>query len=184
MYPYYRHDQYGINENSHSHIPCILLCAMLFLILGFLPSLPSAATQLFRPVIIIVCFLIPAKHMYPASITDRTLMAYLCYFLLVFLSHPITQRSALSYAAVLLFGLFFIVVARYDWSKEEIRIILFTVSIACSIFAIILFRENPNMLHNHPYGGFTFRGVHINDNTAAYGLAPGGVDCHCTFSFS
>ena len=160
-------------EGNQLSIPCIALCMILFAILGFLPSMNSSLTQLFRPVFIAICLIIPARLYYRFSVTDKALMLYLAYFLLVFLVHPITKDAAMAYGAVLLFGLFYIVAAKRFWNKHEIQVVMFAVALAGAIFAVILYRQNPDMLHDHPYGGFTFRGFHVNDNAAAFELVPG-----------
>ena len=161
------------HEGNLVSIPCIALCLMLVAVLGYLPALPSSISQVFRPILIVLCFLIPSKLQYRFSITDKALILYLAYFLMVFLVHPITKDTAMAYGAALLFGFFFIILAKRYWNKREIQAVLFSVALACTIFAVILYRENPDMLHNHPYGGFTFRGYHINDNAAAFELVPG-----------
>ena len=177
--PTERQLRYYNREGNGLSIPCVLLCLMMVAVLGYLPALPSSISQVFRPILIILCFLIPSKLYYRFSITDKMLVLYLAYFMLVFLAHPITKDTAMAYGAVLLFGLFFIVLAKRYWNKREIQAVLFSVALASTIFAVILYRENPDMLHNHPYGGFTFRGYHINDNAAAYELVP-GILCSLT----
>ena len=160
-------------EGKNLSVPCIALCVLLMMILGYLPKLPSSISQMLRPAMVILCFMFPSSFHYRFSITDKALALYLLYFLLVFLFHPITRNTAMSYGAVFLFGVFFIVLTMRPWNRREIQAILFSVAIAGAVFALILYTENPDMLHDHPYGGFTFRGAHVNDNTAAYGIVPG-----------
>lgn len=154
-------------------IPGVTLCALLLTLLGYLPGLPSSTSQFLRPAMIAICFVIPAQGYYRFSMTDKALTAYLTYFLFVFLSHPITKSSALAYGAVFLFGVFFIVLSNRVWTKREIQLFMFSAAIACTYFAVNLYIANPDMLHNHPYDGFTIYGHRVNDNTAAFEITPG-----------
>lgn len=160
-------------EGSLLSVPCVALCILLFMILGFLPALPSSITQLFRPAMLILNFVFPPVYYYRLGITHKALILYLVYFLLVFFMHPITRDSAMAYGAVFLFGAFFIVLTMRPWNRREIQMILFTAAIAGAVFAVILYNENPDMLHERRYGGFLFRENQVNDNTASYTLVPG-----------
>ncbi len=42
--------------------PCLVLCGIFMLILGFIPALSGNLTQIFRPLFILVCLLFPARR--------------------------------------------------------------------------------------------------------------------------
>ena len=97
------HNHAGRLEKNNNAIPCIGLSAILFLILGILPILPTQITQVLRPAEIALCFVFPAA------------------FYLFMISRP--------------------------WSKKNIQMLLLIAAISSAVFAAIIFRDNPDFLH-------------------------------------
>lgn len=170
---YDRHLQMRNHESTLLSVPCIALCIMLLFILGYLPKIPSNISQLFRPVMIALCFVFPSAYLYRLSLTSRALILYLLYFLTVFLINPITNSSTMAYGAVLLFGAFFILLTMRPWNRREIQTILFSIALAGTVFAIILYIDNPDLLHVRAYGGLLYREAPVNDNSAGFIIVPG-----------
>ena len=165
----------SVPEKNKYSLHCIVLCMLLFLILGTLYVIPSAVTQTFRPIVIAVFLLFPATYSYRVSRSVWVMIVFQFYLTIVFISHPITSSSFMAWASMLLFAAFFIVTIQRIWSKREIQLILNVVLIACVVFCIILFRENPDIFSSNQGEDLTFRGNHVNSNAAAFTIVPGAL---------
>lgn len=154
-------------------VPGIALCIALFLVVGIAPTLPSPITQPLRPVVILICFLIPSRYTYKTNKAISVLLLYFFYMTLVFLSHSLTTDSFMAWMSDLLFGLFFIVLSQRMWSGKEIRAFVFTVFISGVLYAALLLRETPDLFHNT--GNLSLLGHYVNDNAAAYDISPAAL---------
>lgn len=155
--------------------PLYAICAVFFLILGTLPALPSALTQVFRPVVIAVCFFFPTAYTYRLSRSHWALIIFHIYITFVFLAHPLSGDKFMAWAAMVLFAAFFILLTQRVWTRNEINTILHVVLIACVVFCLVLYRDNPRLFHNDQGEDVTFFGKHVNANSAAFAIVPGAL---------
>ena len=160
-------------NNNNNAIPCLGLSAVFFLILGILPILPSPITQMLRPATIALCFMFPASFQYQLTASGKCMLVFMAYYVLVLLDHPITQESLMSWASLELFSAFFLFVIARPWSKNNIRLLLIVAALATTFFSVIIFKDNPDFLHEKSYVGILFMSTSVNDNTAAFGIVPG-----------
>ena len=171
-------------NNNINAIPCLGLSAVFFLILGILPILPSQITQMLRPAAIALCFMFPAPFQYQLTASGKCMLVFMTYYVLVLLSHPITQESLMSWASLELFSAFFLFVIARPWSKNNIRLLLIVAALATTFFSVIIFRDNPDFLHEKAYVGILFMSTSVNDNTAAFGIVPGTLCSLLLFFYS
>ena len=155
--------------------PLYAICAVLFLILGTLPALPSALTQTFRPVVIAVCFFFPTAYTYRLSRSHWALIVFHIYITFVFLAHPLSMDNCMAWAAMVLFAAFFILLTQRVWTRKEINTILHVVLFACIVFCLLLYRDNPRLFHNDQGEDISFFGNHVNSNSAAFAIVPGAI---------
>ena len=169
------HNHAGRLENNNNAIPCFGLSAIFFLILGILPILPSQITQVLRPAEIALCFVFPAAFYYRLSTSNRIMLLMMAYYVIVLLGHPITMTAFMAWASLELFSAFFLFMISRPWSKKNIQMLLFVAAIASAFFAAIIFRDNPDFLHEKSYDGIIFMSTTVNDNTAAFCIVPGAL---------
>ena len=155
--------------------PLYAICAVLFLILGTLPALPSAVTQVFRPAVVAVCFFFPAAYSYRVSKSGFAIILFHIYITFVFLAHPLSSDSFMAWAAMVLYAAFFILLTQRVWTKKEIKIIFHIVLLACFVFCLVLLRDNPRLFHNDQGEDVTYLGNHVNSNSAAFAIVPGAL---------
>ena len=163
-------------------IPAIVLCVVLALIISIAPVLPSPLTRIFRPLVILICFIIPGKYAYKANNTIWAFGIYLFYMTLVFLSHSSFAETFDIWMSAMLFGAFFVVVSQRMWGQREINLIIITVFVAATFYAGLLHYYNHDLLRSS--GDIAFRSEHVNTNAGAYTVAPGALCGVCIFLFS
>ena len=122
--------------------PCITLCAVLMLIVGFLPLLPRTFTILLRPVAIVTCLLFADKVRYPATKASKTILLLMGYTTVILLAHDLTSSALTDYISMLLFAFFFVFETERVWSRREIRVIFVAVAVAGLFCSIVLINEN------------------------------------------
>ena len=164
-----------LEEHNYNNIPFLGLAVIFFLILGIVPAIPSQITQIFRPAEIALFFVFPASFYYRLPASGKWMLLFMAYYLAVLVAHPITKSSFMAWASLELFSAFFLLVISRPWSKNQIQMLLIISAIASTIFSIIIFRDNPDFLHEKAYAGTKFMTTTINDNTAAFGIVPGAL---------
>lgn len=172
-----------IEQHGRNEVPCFGLLVILFLILGILPILPSQVTQVLRPAEIALCFVFPAPFFYQLSYSNKWLLLFMAYYVGVFFCHPITRTAFMAWASLELFAAFFLFIIARPWSKENIRMFIIVAAIASTFFAAIIFRYNPDFLHEKSYDGTKFFSTTINDNTTAFSIVPGTICSVLLFFF-
>lgn len=169
------HNHAGRLEKNNNAIPCFGLSAIIFLILGILPILPSQITQVFRPAEIALCFVFPVTFRYQYTSSGKCMLLFMAYYVMVLLCHPITHTSFMAWASLELFSAFFLLLIARPWSKTHIRLLMISAALASTFFSVIVFRDNPDFLHEKSYVGILFMSTSVNDNTAAFGIVPGAL---------
>lgn len=164
-----------LQDHNNNTIPCLGLLTILILILGILPMLPSQVTQILRPAEIALCIVFPASFQYKMTAPGKCMLFFMAYYVLVFLFHPITKESFMAWTSLELFSAFFLFMTSRPWSKKNIRMLLIVSAVASAFFSAIIFRDNPDFLHEKSYVGILFMSTSVNDNTAAFGIVPGAL---------
>lgn len=152
---------------------CIVLSAILMLVLGVLPKIPSGITKLLRPAFIALCLITVQNSRYYKLGATKYHIVNLAYYTIIFLSFPINSETMESYISIMLFIFFFIFAANRQWTKRELFIILTVVIVACDIQSIILLTNNPGMLKNSSSQHLDFLGAVVNRNSPAYAITAG-----------
>lgn len=152
---------------------CRFLCIILFCVLGILPVIPSAVTQLFRPLFILLCLLWKdEKGAYPL-LSNKWRAVSIAIYTVVLLVHPITSNARTTYISIETFILFYIFATSRMWSKKEIYYLLLTVIIACDIHGFVSFISNAGLLHVGSSQHIEFFNYIENRNPVAFALVPG-----------
>lgn len=154
---------------------CLVLCGILGLVLGFVGKLSPSVTQLFRPAFIAVCILTLNSSRYYKFGAAKTHIVSLVYYTVILFSFKITSATVLTYISIALYTMFFTLAGNRVWTKKEIRIILLTVTLACTIQSIIMLYCNPGIFKNSGSSHIDFLGVVINRNTIAFAAVPGSI---------
>lgn len=155
--------------------PALVLCLLLFLVLGFVPILPSTLSQPLRPAFIAVCVLFGARRQYPFSRTSLCMIVFQLYFAMVLVCNTIRADLVSGYFAMALFGLFFVCCDCRRWSGREIVLILNTVALATAVFSAITLYSNPDLLKSSSGKHLMFLGGDLNRNTFGFTAAVGAV---------
>lgn len=162
----------GINKTVIS-IPSIVLYVALVLVIGLGPLLPEIVTQPIRPLVILICFLIPGRYSYRANNTIWVFGIYLFYMTIVFLCHDLTHDTFMAWVSAVLFGAFFIVVSQRMWSTKEVRTVIVVVFLATLLYTSIVHYYNRDLFHEAAQ--LEIRGSHVNTNAAAYNISSGAL---------
>lgn len=168
-----QNSDYSKFNNSHRvSLACWTMCGVILLILGFLPALPSELTQVLRPAFILVC-LLPAGYYKMKS--EKWQLVLLVYWFFILVLNPIKMSTVKSYAALALFGLFFVFAATRVWTKREIKIIFNTVVAVSVFFSLALIYMNDGIIHHEDGMHISFFSFVMNRNTGAFGCVPGAL---------
>ena len=163
-------------------LPCIILCAILFLILGILPIVPNRITIFCRPLFIFVAsFTIYCS--YPLR-SFRWQIALSVYFLFTFIFNRITRSNAESFISHELFILFFLFASTRVWSRREIHQFLDTLIFSCDVQAIVVFFSNSMLLHAGGQHHINYLWVSTNRNPIAFAIVPGAIASLLKITFS
>lgn len=154
---------------------CVVLCIVLGMILGIMSVLPVQATQLFRPAFIATCLLpMGFSDYYPLG-AAKTHIISLIYYTGILFGFTVTSATITTYISIALFIVFFVLAANRVWSKREIRLILITVTLACTVSSAITLICNPGIFKNSGSSHIDFLGVTMNRNTIAFCAVPGAL---------
>ena len=167
----------SVNEDRKARVlsfACLILCGLLTVILGIQYIMPDMLVTLLKPIFVAACLVSLPIHYYKLS-CFRPLAYLAVYYVFVLLAHPITNMTLSTFISFELFLVFFFFAGLRKWSKREIAWILRTVCIGCSIQAAIVLGSNPELLRSSGNAHILYLGVELNRNTAAFGIAPGGV---------
>lgn len=151
--------------------PCLVLCGIFMLILGFVPALSGNLTQIFRPLFILVCLLFPARRYVLRS--EKWQFVLLLYWLFILLLNPITASSVKYYLALVLFAIFSILASSRVWGKREIKFLLNTAVASALILSVILIYSNNGLINAGSDMHVSFLSHTCNRNTVAFGCVPG-----------
>ena len=156
-------------------LPCYTLCILIVGVLGVLPVLPQAITQILRPMFLGTCLFISLAAYYPMSRAIKWQIVTIVYYLMILLLNTITKTAIMAYASTVLYMLMFIFAAQIRWSNREIRLIINVVIISCLWMAIASVYSNPNILHSSGSSHLYYFGIQMNRNSIAFELVPGAV---------
>ena len=161
------------NTGRDLTLPCIILCTIIFLVLGILPIIPSGASIFFRPIFIFFTFFAIYKC-YPLHSAKWQLFLFI-YFAIIFICNNITKSSFETFISHELFILFFILASGYIWSRREINLLLETTIIACSIQALVCLLSNSFLLHIGGQQHINYLWISANRNPIAFAIVPGAI---------
>lgn len=151
---------------------CVVLCAILFAVLGVLPKIPASITQVFRPIFIFFSFFVIRRGFYPLG-AAKWQIVNLVYYTIILISNPITSTAITIYISIVLFGFFFICAVSIPWNKREIALLFFVVVLACDIQVLGILYSNPHLLTSGGNQHIYFLGVQLNRNPVAFAITPG-----------
>ena len=154
--------------------------AVFFLVTSqiFILPLPSLVTQVFRPVLIL-SFLI--RMQYSGSISHPAriyaiLVAVQAMAVLVFYEERWNLEIALDSGAVALFFLMFSFAIGVNWSRRELRWLIFVCFLGCFVCAVaLLFSNDPTDFHAATKGHLKLMGTEVNRNKNAYQFSLGAI---------
>lgn len=161
---------------------CIVLCAILFAVLGVLPKISPSVTQVFRPIFIFFGFFAVVKGFYPLR-SVKWQIVIIVYFTIILFSNPITGTAVTTYISMALFGAFYIIAVSIPWNKKEIALIFFVVVLACDIQALLVLYSNPHLLTAGGNQHISFLGVELNRNPVAFAITPGVLSSLLMFMY-
>lgn len=154
-------------------LPCMILCALLFLVLGVLPITPGGITIFYRPVFIFFASFTLYRS-YPLR-SSRWQIALAVYFFLIFFFNHFSGHAAESFISHELFILFFIMASSRIWSRREINLLLDTLIAACDIQAAVVLFSNALLLHAGGQQHINYLWISTNRNPIAFAIVPGAV---------
>lgn len=154
-------------------VVCVLLCVLLFLVLGVLPVTPSGITKFFRPAFIFISAF-SLYRCYPIQ-SSRWQIVLGVYFFMIYICNQITSHATETFISHELFILFFILAAERRWSRREIHLILDTVIIACDVQAIAVLISNSLLLHAGSQQHINYLWISTNRNPISFAIVPGAV---------
>ena len=154
-------------------VGCILLCVLLFLVLGVLRVTPSGIIKSCRPAYIFIS-LFSLYRCYPI-LSSRWQILLGVYYFMIYICNQITSNATETFISHELFILFFILAARYMWSRREINLILDTIIIACDVQAIVVLFSNSMLLHAGGQQHINYLWISSNRNPFAFAIVPGAI---------
>ncbi len=140
--------------------------------------LPSLVTQVFRPVLIL-SFIIHMRYSgsirHPARVF-AFLVAVQAMAVLAFYQELWSVNNALDGGAVALFFLMFSFAIGVNWSRRELRWIIFVCFLGCFVCAVALLLSNdPTDFHAATRGHLKLMGTDVNRNKNAYQFSFGTI---------
>lgn len=173
--------QYGERYSSSQYrqydreltVPCAVLCAILFLILGVLYITPEGITGFYRPVFIFMT-LFSIFSNYPLRSAKWQIMLAV-YFVVVFVCNTITNSATVTFISHELFILFFIMASNHIWSRREIGLLLDVLILSCTLQAGIVLFSNSLLLHAGSQQAVNYLWTSYNRNPIAFAIVPGAV---------
>lgn len=174
----YRTIQYSERKELSFSSAAIILIFFLVTSQIFILPLPSIATQMFRP-LLIVMIIIHIQHsgsvQHPARIF-AFLVGVHAIVVLLFYRELWTQENISNGVAVALFFLMFSFAIGVNWSKRELRWILLSCFFGCFVCATaLLASNNPTDFNAATSGHLDLVGYSVNRNKNAYQYAFGSV---------
>lgn len=163
-----RREQFA--ENMEFTFPARSFCLFLFLIMGLTPFLNSLTTNIIKPLMIIICLVIPRKYPFRINKAIWAFYFYLLYMTFVLFTHRITKATVVYWASIVLFAVFFIVISQRKWSAKEICTIFATVFFASVVYSIVISFYNHDIFHTTEM--LMVNGKKVNSNAVSYTLSP------------
>ena len=164
-------------------VPCIALCAVFVLIVGFLPLLPRSFTIFLRPAAILTCFVFADKVRYRMSYASKALLLFMGYITAILLAHDLTSSALTDYISMLLFAFFFIIETEHVWTRREIRVIFVATALAGLCCSVVLLNENESLRTMAGKTELQFFGNLKNRNTMGFSIVP-SVLCSTVLLFN
>lgn len=166
------------NENPYLNyvditFPCVVLCAVVFCILGVVNITPPVITRLCRPTFIFITMLFVSRS-YPLR-SAKWQIALAAYFAIIYICNSITRSVTEVFLGHELFVLFFIFASEHIWSRREINLILNAVIFSCNIQAIVVLFSNSLLLHAGSQQHIQYLWISTNRNPIAFALVPGAI---------
>ena len=181
---YSKTDISNSRQNNSIRFVSIILCAVLFVVLGMAAVAPNSVTQMLRPLFILACLLSLLKgvRLYRANSTKWAILSSI-YFTIILVFNTITTSALITYISMVLFLAFFILAGSYTWTKREIMLILFVVLLSCDFQAVVLNIFNPRLLYSTGNQHVSFLGTTTNRNPCAFALVPGALSGLIIFKY-
>lgn len=167
---------YNASQNPFNReltVPCVLFCAILFMILGVLPVTPDRIVGLYRPIFIFFS-VFSVFRCYPLH-SGKWQVASIVYFAIVFIFNNFTRSATVSFISQELFILFFLLASEHVWSKREINLMLNVLTVACALQALIVLLSNSLLLHAGSHQHLQYINTVVNRNSVAFALVPGAI---------
>ena len=161
-----------VAERRQISVPCIALCAVLMLIVGFLPLLPRSFTILLRPAAILTCIVFADKIRYRMTYAAKALLLFMAYITAILITHDLTSNAVTEYISMMLFAFFFIFETERVWSRREIRVIFVATAVAGIFCSIVLLHENESLHTMAGESELLFFGHLKNRNTMGFSIVP------------
>ena len=167
-------------DRSHLSFSAVAIVIVFFLVTSqvFILRLPPIATQVFRP-LLIVMFLIHMQHSGSIQQPSRIFAFFVAIHALVVLLFNRSlwsQDNILEGVAVALYFMMFSLAIGVNWSKKELRRILFASFLGCFVCAVaLLASNNPTDLNAASAGHLNLMGIEVNRNKNAYQYSFGVV---------
>lgn len=168
------------SDRRNLSFSAVAIVVVFFLVTSqvFILRLPPIATQVFRP-FLIVMFLIHMQHsgsiQHPARIISF-FVAIHALFVLLFNMSLWNQDNILEGVAVALYFMMFSFAIGVNWSKKELRWILFACFLGCFVCAVaLLASNNPTDFNAATAGHLNLIGASVNRNKNAYQYSFGCV---------
>lgn len=167
--------KYKYVDSLRVSAPAVVICIMLALVFGALPKLPSSVTRVLRPTFIAISLFAMKNSLYYRIGATKYHLINLLYYTFILFSFSITSTTISEYISILLYITFFLLAGNRVWTKKELRAILITVTLACTVQATITFFSNMGKLMYDGSSHIYFLGTVINRNTVAFAVVPGAV---------
>lgn len=154
--------------------PCVSLCFLIIVILGFLPVMPDRIVSLVKPVFLVLCVMFPGRGYYRFSF-EKWLVILHIYLFGIWIANYQTNQSIRSYASMLLFALFFLFAGLRSWNRAEIRLLLYVLILSCTLHSVIAIYSNNGLLHDIGSQHISFLSKTLNRNSSAFAVTPGMI---------
>lgn len=133
-------------NNERITLPCIALCGLIFVILGFFHVVPENIVTIVKPLFIEICIVFHRTGFSRFS-NFKWMALLIVYYVMLLLFSKINSLTVNTFISLKLFAVFFMFAACKIWSPKEIRLIFISVCVACTIQAVIILVSNGGLLH-------------------------------------
>ena len=176
----YSHRTIQYQDRRNLSFSSIAIILIFFLVTSqiFILPLPSIVTQMFRP-LLIVMMLIHMQHSGSGQLPARAFAFFVgvhALVVLLFYRELWNEENISNGIAVALFFMMFSFAIGVNWSKKELRWILFACFLGCFVCAVALLASNdPTDFDAATAGHLDLVGYSVNRNKNAYQYSFGAV---------